>query len=288
MEKGRIIKLIGGQYTVLLEDGNRRIVKPRGKFRHVEVSPKVGDLVVIEGETITEVKPRFNELKRPPIVNVDTAFIINAIVEPNFSFNLLDRFLVMVAYESIEPVIVVSKIDLADDDTLQSLKQTLNYYENYYDILYTSVKKASTLDVLRGRLKNRISVFAGQTGSGKSSLLNALDERLNIKTGTISKALGRGRHTTRHSELIHVDGGLVADTPGFSKLDFDAIDCNHLPELYPDFFALSSHCKFRGCHHLNEPKCAVKAAVENGDIPSVRYENYKLIYEAIKSIKPLY
>jgi len=288
MEKGRIIKLIGGQYTVLLEDGNRRIAKPRGKFRHVEVSPKVGDLVVIEGETITEVEPRFNELKRPPIVNVDTAFIINAIVEPNFSFNLLDRFLVMVAYESIEPVIVVSKIDLADDDTLQSLKQTLNYYENYYDILYTSVKKASTLDVLRGRLKNRISVFAGQTGSGKSSLLNALDERLNIKTGTISKALGRGRHTTRHSELITVNGGLVADTPGFSKLDFDTIDCNHLPELYPDFFALSSHCKFRGCHHLNEPKCAVKAAVENGDIPSVRYENYKLIYEAIKSIKPLY
>jgi len=288
MKKGRIIKLIGGIYTVKDEQNIQHSVKPRGVFRHKNKSPKVGDMVEFEGSVITKVYPRDNELVRPPIVNVDQAVLINATKSPNFSTFLLDRFLILAHQASITPVVVINKIDLLGEVALQKLKKTLAYYERFYDVYYVSAKAPDTLKSFETLFKDKVSVLAGQTGSGKSSLLNALDHSLDLKTGETSKALGRGRHTTRHTELLEIKGGLIADTPGFSKLDFYNLVTDDLPHLYPDFFEKESACKFRGCHHINEPKCAIKQAVEENEIPKDRYHNYLKIYEEIKQQKPIY
>ncbi len=288
MKQGRIIKLIGGQYSVIDDRQTVTVVKPRGVFRHEKKHPKVGDLVHYDADLITKIEPRENELHRPAVANVDQAFIINGVKNPAFSFFLLDRFLIHAEKEGIEAVIVVNKIDLLTDAELKQLKEDLLYYERYYDVYYVSAKENISLDKLKGVFKDKITVLAGQTGSGKSSLLNALDDSLSLKTQPISKALGRGKHTTKHSELLPVAGGLIADTPGFSKLDFEGIDVYDLPEYYVDFFDRSHLCKFRGCQHLDEPGCAVKKAVNNFEIPKNRYENYVRIYEEIKEIKPKY
>lgn len=288
MKYGRIIKLIGGQYTVLTDQNERLHVKPRGLFRHHAVSPKVGDLVTVEDTLITAVEPRKNDLERPPIANVDQAILIHAAREPEFSFNLLDRFLIRISMANVEAVIVVTKIDLLNEDELVALKEKLAYYAQYFDVHYTSVREPASLQAMEKLLAGKVSVFAGQTGAGKSSLLNAFDIRLAIEVGEISKALGRGRHTTRHVELLEVYGGLTADTPGFSKLDFTDQDIDNLAEHYPDFFARSHQCRFRGCKHLNEPGCAVKADLEAGKILRERYENYKLFHEEISQQKKKY
>lgn len=289
MRLGIIIKLIGGQYTVLDKDTKARfILKPRGVFRHQEISPKVGDKVIYNDDQIIEVLERENDLVRPPIANIDQAIILNAATSPAFSFNLLDRFLVLIEKADVHPIIVVSKMDLISDDEARLLKEKLAYYETMYPIYYVSVKKPASVEALKPLFKDKVSVFAGQTGSGKSSLLNALDIKLDLETGEISKALGRGRHTTRHSELIELFGGLVADTPGFSKLDFYDIDKEELMVLYPDFFKLSEACKFRGCMHINEPGCAVKAALNQGKLLKERYDNYVLIYNEIANQKKKY
>jgi len=288
MEKGRIIKLTGGLYTVENDLKERKNLKARGVFRHRNLSPKVGDIVEYDDEFITKVFDRENDLVRPPVANVDQAILINAAKEPDFSYYLLDRFLVLIEKENITPVIVVSKTDLLSPTEFDTLREGLAYYEQFYDVYYVNVKDAQTFVPLKALLKDKVSVFAGQTGAGKSSLLNGLDIKLQLETGEISKALGRGRHTTRHSELIHVYDGLVADTPGFSKLDFYDIDIDLLPELYIDFFKLGDHCKFRACTHINEPKCAVKKAVEDQVIPKQRYDNYRLIYDEIKHQKKKY
>ena len=288
MQKGRIIKLIGGQYTVLDENNKRHVLKPRGVFRHRDIAPKVGDIVDFDTDSIHHVYDRHNDLVRPPVSNIDQAIILNAAKQPDFSFHLLDRFLVLVEKEDVQPIIVVSKIDLMTKEELHTLKTQMQYYETMYKVIYTSVKDPQSLEPLKAILKDKISVFAGQTGSGKSSLLNALDIKLKLETGEISKALGRGRHTTRHSELLTLYDGLVADTPGFSKLDFFDIDTDDLPLFYPDFFERSKACKFRACHHINEPSCAVKKAVESGEILKERYQNYVLIHEEIQTQKKKY
>lgn len=289
MSQGIIIKLIGGQYTVLDNKTKERfILKPRGVFRHLEISPKVGDKVIYNTDQIVEVLDRENDLVRPPIANIDQAIILNAATSPAFSFNLLDRFLVLIEKEDVHPIIVVSKMDLLSEDEARVLKEKLTYYETMYPVYYVSVKDQASVDALKSLFKDKVSVFSGQTGSGKSSLLNALDIKLDLETGEISKALGRGRHTTRHSELIELFDGLVADTPGFSKLDFYDIDKEELMVLYPDFFKLSEACKFRGCLHINEPGCAVKKALKEGDLLKERYENYLLIYNEISNQKKKY
>ncbi len=282
--EGRIIKLTGGLYSVQVDD-KRIEARPRGLFRHHNQAPKVGDLVTLEETTIMEVKPRYNDLQRPSIANVDQALLLNAAAKPEFSFNLLDRFLTLIESHDIKAVIVVPKIDLIDDEALHKLKQDLAYYEPYYDIHYVSTKDPTTFHSIRQTLKDKISVLAGQTGAGKSSLLNVLDPKLNLQTGEISKALGRGRHTTRHTELWPVEGGWLADTPGFSKLTFDHIDHYTLPHCFPDFVELSTQCKFRECQHLKEPGCAVKKALEEGKLLPSRYQNYQLLYQELKDVK---
>lgn len=288
MKDGLIIKLIGGLYTVLDEENNSHKLKARGKFRHTKESPKVGDRVLFDHEFIKDLKERKNNLVRPPICNVDQAILINSAKEPNFSFNLLDRFLMTIENEEITPVIVITKIDLLESKELEVLKAKMKYYETFYDVVYLSSKTKENVEALNHIFKDKISVFAGQTGAGKSSLLNAINPLFNLETNAISKALGRGKHTTRHSELLPVYGGLVADTPGFSKLDFFDIDLENVPMNFVDFFELSSECKFRACTHINEPKCKVKEEVEKGNILSSRYENYKSIFDEIKNTKPKY
>jgi len=288
LEKGLITKLTGGLYTVRDESNNSFELKARGKFRHTKESPKVGDRVMFDEEFIKELLPRDNNLARPALANIDQAILINSCKAPDFSFNLLDRFLLLIEHESITPVIVLTKTDLMPEDELIKLKENMKYYEPYYRIIYTSTVTKEGAEEFKNLFKDKISMFAGQTGAGKSSLLNILDTSLNLKTGEISKALGRGKHTTRHSELHDLFGGLVADTPGFSKLEFYDIKEEDVPDCFVDFFELSSECKYRGCTHVNEPKCKVKSEVENGNIIQSRYYNYKLILDEIKNQKIKY
>ncbi len=288
MEEGRIVKLLGGVYTVEDEKGNRVNRKARGKFRHVKSSPKVGDRVLFGQDFITEILKRQNDLHRPPIANIDQAVLINSAKEPDFSFFLMDRFLVLIESEDITPIIVVNKIDLLSETELADLQEKLSYYETFYEVYYVSKHDTERLRALSNVFADKISVLAGQTGGGKSSLLNAIDPSLSLKIGDVSKALGRGRHTTRHVELLRICDGLVADTPGFSKLDFGGLEAEDLPHMYPDFFELSSKCQFRGCTHMNEPKCAVKKAVANQDIPAFRYDNYKQIYQELDAKEKRY
>ena len=288
MKNGRIIKLIGGKYTVLGDEGDLVTLTPRGKMRHINTSPKVGDLVTYNDDFIQEVLPRHNDLVRPAIANVDQAILVHSATRPTFSFNLLDRFLTIIENEDITPIIVVTKIDLMNPDDLALLKDKLAYYETYYNVYYVDAKHREHIEQLDTVFHDKISVLAGQTGAGKSTLLNAIDPSLDLKTDDISDALGRGKHTTRHVELIPLSGGLIADTPGFSKLDFRNIDLDNIPLNFVDFFERSHQCKFNGCTHINEPKCAVKEAVKNGEILPSRYENYKRIYEEVKEIKPKY
>ena len=288
MREGLIVKLIGGLYTVLDENNDKFELKARGKFRHTNESPKVGDNVMFDDEFIKIVKERRNNLARPAVCNVDQAILINSAKEPKFSFNLLDRFLMLIENEDITPVIIVTKIDLCTNEELNGLMRKMEYYESFYDVMYISSKTNENIEDIKNLFKDKISVFAGQTGAGKSSLLNAIDPELKLATNIISKALGRGKHTTRHSELLPILGGLVADTPGFSKLDFYEINVDNVLVNFVDFFELSNECKYRGCTHINEPKCKVKEEVEKGTILPSRYANYLTIYDEIKNTKRKY
>ncbi|PKL00127.1 MAG: ribosome small subunit-dependent GTPase A [Tenericutes bacterium HGW-Tenericutes-1] len=288
MKKGRIIRLIGGLYTVIDELGNRVDLKPIGLFRYQNISPKVGDEVMYDEESIQEVLPRKNDLVRPAIANVDQAIIINSAKKPDFSFYLLDQFLALIEDANVKPLIVLTKIDLMSDKELLQLKSKLEYYTSMYKVCYVDSKNRVGIDLLMENLSGKLSVFSGQTGAGKSSLLNAIDPLLNLKTDAISEALGRGKHTTRHVELIKINEGWIADTPGFSKLEFPEMNVTKLKDLYPDFTRLANLCRFNQCLHINEPDCAVKKAYQEGSILKERYENYVLFHQSIKSQKPKY
>lgn len=294
MPEGKIIKALSGFYYVLNNDKEIIQCRGRGVFRKNKITPLVGDEVHYQAENdkegyILEVRKRKNELIRPPIANVDQAFLIFSSVEPTFSTALLDRFLVLVESNHITPIICITKMDLAskeEQDTLAVYAD--NYRKAGYKVVLTSSETAEGIEDLYPFITGEISVFAGQSGVGKSSLLNVLRPDLQLKTDDISSHLGRGKHTTRHVELIEINGGLVADTPGFSSLEFTEIEQEDLQNYFPDIQELSSSCKFRGCMHLKEPKCAVKQAIEAGDLPRYRYEHYITFIDEIRDRKPRY
>lgn len=293
MHEGKIIKALSGFYYVL--DGEQTIqCRGRGVFRKNKINPLVGDYVVYQAENnregyIMEVLDRKNELVRPPIANVDQAILVFSAKEPDFNTTLLDRFLVIIESNDIEPLICITKKDLMTDAEKVKLEEYLNDYRNIgYQILLSSSKTNEGIQELLPFLKDKTSVFAGQSGVGKSSLLNALNPELSIKTDKISSHLGRGKHTTRHVELIEVENGLVADTPGFSALEFEELESEFLSNCFPEMASRSSECKFRGCLHLNEPNCRIKSAVDHKEIPVYRYEHYLQFLQEIMDRKPRY
>ena len=285
MKKGLITKLIGGLYTVY--DGEYHTLKPIGKFRYTNVDPKVGDNVSFDERGIYEVEPRKNNLVRPYISNVDQVLIVCSSVKPDFSFELLDKFLLLIEKENITPIILVTKIDLLEEDKLQELKSKLSYYQEFYKVIYFS-KFDKEIEEIKQILNGKITVLAGQTGAGKSSFLNVINPEFNLQTGEISEALGRGKHTTRHTELHKIEGGFVADTPGFSSLDLTNINYKELKDLYPEFRKYLGQCKFIECYHINEPNCKVKEALNDGLILKERYNTYLKIYNELYHLKPVY
>ncbi|MCY7748236.1 ribosome small subunit-dependent GTPase A [Bacillus inaquosorum] len=298
MPEGKIIKALSGFYYVLDEsEDSDKVIQCRGRgiFRKNKITPLVGDYVVYQAENdkegyLLEIKERTNELIRPPICNVDQAVLVFSAVQPSFSTALLDRFLVLVEANDIQPIICITKMDLIEDQDTQDAIQA--YAQDYrkigYDVYLTSSKDQDSLADIIPHFQDKTTVFAGQSGVGKSSLLNAISPELGLRTNEISEHLGRGKHTTRHVELIHTSGGLVADTPGFSSLEFTDIEEEELGYTFPDIREKSSSCKFRGCLHLKEPKCAVKQAVEDGELKQYRYNHYVEFMTEIKDRKPRY
>ncbi len=266
---GRVKKLISNNWTVDVS-GKIYNCTTAGKFKYLKLSPLVGDIVEIDekNKVITRILTRKNELVRPPIANVDQAIILVSCKEPNFSSNLLDKMLVVIEYNNIKPIICFTKYDLLEDT--HEIDNIIRYYKKIGYQVYINDELSSLKKVLRGKL----SVLTGQTGVGKSSLLNSLNIDLKLKTGDISKALGRGRHTTRHVELLEVEGGLVADTPGFSSLDFNGMNKKDIKDNFVEFYDNMDKCKYQDCVHVKEDGCYIKELVKQGKIMSTRYENY--------------
>ena len=296
MIKGRVITHNSGSYEVVLEDNTKKIVRCGGRLRNyrvdkqatfqiktkqisqkvdttnVKLSPKVGDYVLIEDDIIVEIEPRFNSLIRPDVANIDQVLLVFAAKEPTFNFYLLDLFLVNILKQNIEPVIVISKIDKLTEEELFDLKSKMSYYEKIgYKVFFVNSKKDYPTQIVE-LLSIKTTIVAGQTGAGKSTLINALIPGFKLKTDEISKALGRGKHTTRITSLYHFKDGYLGDTPGFSKLDLHGITKDNLKDYFVEF--KKYHCKFRNCLHLeNTLGCEVVNEVGK-DILESRYINY--------------
>ena len=294
MINGKIIKGIGGFYYVDTEKGLYEC-RARGIFRKNKITPLVGDRVsisVVDEENkkgvVEEIEKRDTELVRPPIANVDKALIVFAIKNPAPNLSLLDRFIVLAEKENLEIVIVFTKVDLdTDGELLGELKDI--YEVSGYKVISVSNKLKLNIDKIKEELKENTVVFAGPSGVGKSSLLNEVDKNFELKTGEVSDKIKRGKHTTRHAELLKLEcGGMVADTPGFSSLTLDDIDESELKEYFIEFDK-HDDCRFGSrCIHENEPSCAVKEAVENGEISKKRYESYIQLLNEIRSEKRRY
>lgn len=290
MPEGRIVKALSGFYYVADAD---KVVqcRARGLFKKkdAKVTPLVGDWVRYEAISadegyVMEVAERKTELLRPPIANVDLALLVFSMREPVFSSLLLDKFLVHTERAGIEAVIVLSKSDLVAPQEVEQIRG--KYGQIGYRVIPTSIVDQFGLSDVRRQLTGHITVFAGQSGVGKSSLINALFPDVQLQTGEVSQRLRRGRHTTRHVELIPLDvGGYVADTPGFSSLDLGGLSEQELAEAFREFRPLAQKCRFRGCLHLHEPGCAVRDALAAGEIDEERYKHYQLFAEEQKEQK---
>lgn len=287
---GIILKGIAGFYYVKTDSGIYEC-KARGKIKNKKITPLVGDHVKMNIEDEEEMKgviekimPRRNELIRPTVANVDQAIIVFAIHNPEPSMNLIDKLTVLSEYSDLEIVLVFNKLDLDNDHHFRELERV--YRTTGYKVIATSTYSEEGINELKECLKNKISVFAGPSGVGKSSLLNDVQSGLTLQTGEISEKIKRGKHTTRHSELVELDlEGWVVDTPGFTSLNIDFIEEEELGELYPEFEEASENCKFANCLHLNEPGCMVAQAVEEGAISKERYETYIYFMNQIKEAR---
>lgn len=281
--EGLILKAVGGLYTVESPSGVLSC-KARGIFRKQGISPCTGDRVTVEDDVITEIMPRKNLLIRPPLANLDQLMFVLSVRDPAPNLQLLDRFLAVCVYKEIQPVLIFTKLDLAD---------AVNYAEIYrpagFPQFFVDYEKPETVEAVYDALAGKISAFTGNSGVGKSTLLNALDVSLNLETGDISKKLGRGRHTTRETALYTLPhGGRIADTPGFSTFETDAyaqIAPEELESCFPEIGAVTEPCRYADCRHIKEPDCAVRNAVRSGAIPRSRYESYTLMMQEALSRK---
>ncbi|MFT9388650.1 MAG: ribosome small subunit-dependent GTPase A [Leuconostoc sp.] len=294
MKTGRIIRSLSGYYDIQTAEGTIERTRARGEFRKSGQKPLVGDFVDFESENdeglIWRIHDRENVLVRPPVANIDVAVIVTALKEPNFAPNLLDRQLVALAAANVTPMIYFSKADLLSDaEYSQATTVAKQYRAIGYQVILPQIDQAdSAFAELQKALADQVSVFMGQTGAGKSTLLNHLSPELGLETGAVSKALSRGKHTTRQVTLIQVADALIADTPGFSSYEVFDFPAETLADYFPEFVSHRQACRFRGCLHLNEPGCAVKAAVSLGAIAESRYNSYKAFYDLIKAQKPRY
>ncbi len=280
--EGKIIKGIGGFYYIKTEEGIIEC-KARGKFRHKDMKPMVGDNVTIKVEkgkgVIEEIHERHSELIRPTVSNVTLAFVVFAIKNPDLNFDLLNRFLVLCESNNIEVIMCLNKVDLVTEEEREIVKNKINAIG--YDVLFINAKEGLGVDTLREKMQGNVTVLCGPSGAGKSTLINTLIEKDHMETGNVSEKIGRGKHTTRHSELIAIEDGYIVDTPGFSTLDVTFIEKDQLRYCFPEFEELNNSCKFRGCLHYKEPGCAIKEAVEEGKINKHRYEFYIRTLEEI-------
>lgn len=289
--QGKIIKGIAGFYYVHVVHSGIYECKAKGVFRNKKIKPLVGDNVEIEildeGNrigNIINIYDRENELIRPAVSNISQALVVFAIANPMPNLNLLDRFLVMMERNEIDTIICFNKIDLADEEEILKLRDI--YVKAGYHVMFTSTKENMGIEEVLRVIDGKTTAFAGPSGVGKSSLLNALIPEANSQTGEISEKIKRGKHTTRHTEIFNVsDDTYLMDTPGFSSLYVNDFEKEELKNYFREFIEYNNGCRFTGCVHVNEPDCLVKEAVENGGINRSRYDNYILMYEEIKNKK---
>lgn len=288
---GKIIRGIAGFYYVYIEGFGEYECKAKGIFRNRKIKPLVGDDVEVEiletdskTGNIVDILERKSELIRPAVANIDQAMIIFAVSDPAPNYNLLDRFLVMMEQQGIETIICFNKTDKADEEERKRVEEV--YKNTGYQILFTNALEGQGIDEVKAVLKGKTTALAGPSGVGKSSLTNRLQKKVSMQTGQISEKIKRGKHTTRHSELIYMEEQTyLLDTPGFSSLYLKDIEKEELQDFYPEFDHYLGQCRFQGCAHINEPDCAVKEALVEGKISGSRYENYKLLYDELKSQK---
>lgn len=284
MLEGILVKGYGGFYYVKV-GAERWECSLRGKFRKQKQDFLAGDKILFnpvgDGKGVIEgVGPRRNQLLRPLVANLDQVLVVIALANPDPDLLLLDRILLMVQREAVLPVICLNKADQVEETKIQSIVKI--YQDAGYRVVVASTKTGRGIDEIRELLRDRISVFAGPSGVGKSSLLNALQPGLALKTGHVSEKIGRGRHTTRHVELMETAmGGLIADTPGFSQLDLPDMQRSELQEHYPEIWQRAPECRFSSCLHNSEPDCAVKKALAAGEINQGRYQRYLMLLEQV-------
>ena len=286
--QGKIIKGIAGFYYVHVVEFGIYECKAKGAFRKEKVKLLVGDNVeidVLDEEkklgNVVGLLPRENELIRPAVANIEQALVVFAITKPKPHFNLLDRFLVMMESKKIPIILCFNKKDIAEEKEIRELEEI--YESCGYRIIFTSAKEEENIKLVKEVLQGKTTAVAGPSGVGKSSLINLFQSAIQMETGSISEKIERGKHTTRHSELIPIDEeSYIMDTPGFSSLYVNAFEKEELKYYFPEFEQYEGLCKFNGCDHIHEPNCAVKQAVEEGKIHRVRYENYMEMYKELQ------
>ena len=286
MSEKVILKSIGGFYYV--KSGDEVIeCKAKGKFRNLSLSPVAGDIVDTEfdGSTnvITKIYPRKNKFIRPPFANLDLLVLVISTVDPAPNYLVIDKMCAIAENKDVQVIMVITKTDMAEYENIRSV-----YAKAGFKVFYTGADDDGQLEEIRREMQGKLCVFSGNSGVGKSTLLNKLFPHLSLETGITSKKLGRGKHTTRRVEIFETDGCMVADTPGFSSVelvDDNFISKDDLQYAFVEFAPYLGNCKFADCRHINEIGCAVKGAVDGGEIPQSRYESYKALYDRQKNIK---